>query len=305
MICIYGGSDRKRLAFSLIELLTVISIIAVLIGLLLPAVQKAREVAGRAKCSNNLKQIGIALLGYHDANQMFPAGYVSGVSNTGADTGPGWGWAASILPQIEQQTVFNSIQFDQPIEAPANAAIRMQLIATYQCPSDPAPTSWTANSLDPLGNLIGPICTVASANYVGVFGITEPGVDGEGVFFRNSQVRLADITDGTAQTLLTGERAHDLGNATWVGSVTGASLFNPASGPAVEDGSGMTLGHAGEKLGPGAPGSEVNQFSSKHGAGVNFLFADGHVTFLPSTMPFQTFSALATRAGGETISGDY
>lgn len=297
--------QRCRAGFTLIELLVVIAIIAVLIGLLLPAVQKVREAAARAKCSNNLKQIGIALQSYHDANKVFPSGYVSGVAANGDDTGPGWGWASYILPQIEQDALFNSIKFNQPIESGANANSRVQHVAIYVCPSDTISPTWHAYGHDNAGNPTAPICDVASANYVGMFGKTEPGVDGDGVFFRNSAIAIAEITDGTAQTILVGERAHDLGEATWAGTVTGSSLYNPATGPTVEEGAGMCLGHAGEQVGPGSPGSEANQFSSKHGAGVNFVFADGHVKFLPSSMDYRVFAALATRAGGEAISGDY
>jgi prepilin-type processing-associated H-X9-DG protein len=138
-----------------------------------------------------------------------------------------------------------------------------------------------------------------------VFGKTEPGVDGEGVFFRNSMIALKDITDGTALTLLVGERTVGIGPATWVGSVTGATLYQPATGPQVEDGSGMVLGQAAHQ-GPSGPGIEVNGFGSRHGGGgANFVFADGHVNFLPSSIDPKVYTALATRAGGEPISGDY
>jgi prepilin-type processing-associated H-X9-DG protein len=105
------------------------------------------------------------------------------------------------------------------------------------------------------------------------------------------------------------ERSQNLGQSTWVGSVNNAVLFpvdNDGIGyPRVESAPGMILGHAGGQLGPGVPGCEVNQFYSRHPGGLNFLFADGHVSFLNTTLPNLTFRALATRAGSETISGDY
>jgi prepilin-type processing-associated H-X9-DG protein len=293
-------------------LLVVIAIIAVLVGLLLPAVQAAREAARRTQCVNNLKQFGLALQAYHDIHLTLPPGYVSDFDATGNDTGPGWGWAAMLLPQFEQRPLFNACNFDLAIEVPANSTARQAVVAGFLCPSDTTASSYWAVKRDAAtGAPVKNVCQVAPSNYVGMYGTGEPGPDGEGVFFRNSRVALRDVTDGLGQTIFVGERSHRLGEATWVGSITGALMF-PTDGDAIgryvtETSSGMVLGHAGELAGPGDPNSDVNQFYSVHsGRGVNFLFGDGHVSFLKSTMNYKSYLALATRAGGEVVSeGSY
>ena len=297
-----------RRGFTLVEVLVVIAIIGLLIALLLPAVQAAREASRRTQCVNNLKQIGLALAMYHDTQGSLPSGYLSKFDGAGNDLGPGWGWAALILPQMEQTAIYNVIHFDRPIEDATNG-VRVANIPTYLCPSDTVQLSWQAKSRDTSGNPIAVICEVAPSNYVGMFGTTEPGVDGDGIFSRNSAVRFADITDGTSHTIAVGERSHQLGEATWAGSVTGTVLF-PDDGDAVgrwhpEASSGMVLGHSGEGVGPGDPNSDVNQFYSQHGQGVDFLFADGHVNFLSASIDYQTYLGLSTRGAGDSITGDY
>jgi prepilin-type processing-associated H-X9-DG protein len=162
-----------------------------------------------------------------------------------------------------------------------------------------------------------PICDVAGSNYVGVFGIGEPGVNGDGTFYRGSFTKFTDITDGLSQTLCVGERSTNInlgrGQATWTGAVPGAVFwscapnpYEPDAGTCVrEDGSGMILGHTGEGHGPGDPRGDVNQFLSLHGRGSYFLYCDGHVRYLRNEMNYQVYKALSTRAGGEIISDDY
>ena len=298
-------------AFTLIELLVVIAIIAMLIALLLPAVQQAREAARRSQCKNNLKQLGIALHNYADQHNTLPPGYVSSFTSTGDDLGAGWGWAAMLMPQLDQAPAFQSINFSLGIEVSANANVRIQTFPVLLCPSDDARGQWPAKHYDPAtGTPLSAICDVGSSNFVGMYGVSEPGVDGEGLFFRNSGVTFRDITDGLSQTIAVGERSHRLGEATWTGSVTGALLAGDPSdgiGQVVpEHGSGMVLGHAGERHGPGDPRSDANQFYSRHsGGGVHFLFADGHVSSLGTSLDYHTYTALATRAGGEVVSGDF
>jgi prepilin-type N-terminal cleavage/methylation domain-containing protein/prepilin-type processing-associated H-X9-DG protein len=310
--------------FTLIELLVVIAIIGVLVGLLLPAVQASREQARRSACSNNLKQMGLALANYALTHNGMPPGYVAIWDNyLNKEIGPGWGWASMMLPMMEQQPLSNSIEYRLPIQAAENATARLTTLSLFICPSDSMPRTWQPSVgsvwiyMGKVYTSLEPICDVASANYVGMFGIAEPGVDGEGVFFRNSFVRLPDITDGLSQTIAVGERAITLqagrGNATWVGSVPGAVLwscapdpFDPDSGVCrKEDGSGMTLGHTGEGHGPGDPNGDVNQFLSRHGRGAFFLFCDGHVRYLKQSMSYPAYKALSTRAWGELIGDDY
>src|SRR5262245_42371157 len=119
-----------RRAFTLVEVLVVISIIGVLIALLLPAVQSARDSARRAQCINNLKQIGLALLNYETVHKSFPSGYVSAYDAGGNDTGPGWGWASFVLPQMEETAIHRAIRFDLAIEDPKND-IRVASIRSY------------------------------------------------------------------------------------------------------------------------------------------------------------------------------
>jgi prepilin-type N-terminal cleavage/methylation domain-containing protein/prepilin-type processing-associated H-X9-DG protein len=301
-----------RRGFTLIELLVVIAIIAVLIGLLLPAVQKVREAAARAKCQNNLKQIGLALHAYHDANQSLPPGInaplISGWSQTGS---PGWGWAAYLLPYIEQQNLFRTIRFDLSIADPVNAAPRVTPVAIYLCPSDSATPTFTATAAGAPGQPGVPICDVASANYLGMWSsedIMSPTA-WNGVLYPQSRVRFADITDGLSQTFALSERSQRHGQVTWTGAVPGAQTVptDPQAAGQSDGNAAMTLGYVGAANNPGEVGGVWSSayHTSSHGVGSNFLFCDGHVKFLTPAIDFATFKALATRAGGEVIGADY
>ena len=301
---------KFRQGFTLVELLVVISIIGVLVGLLLPAVQQARKAARRMQCQNNLKQIGLAIQNYHGVFRRFPSGYISNVDSTGNDIGPGWGWGSAVLPQLEQVPLYNQIDFKLKIESPINSNSRLQKLPSFMCPSDNSPDRWQVamRSLS-TGTFISNICEAAPANYVGVFGTFEPGVDGDGVFFRNSKIGIQSLTDGTSSTLMVGERGFRLGEATWSGAVTNAVIVPDGSdgvgtGPP-ESASSLCLGHTGDGYGPGDRRSHVNQFFSEHTGGVQFLFADGHVSFLSSSLDYRLYQALTTRAGGEPVSNDF
>ena len=306
----------RRPAFTLVELLVVIAIIAVLTGLLLPAVQKVRAAAADSQCRNNLKQVGLGLHHFHDAAGAFPHGYTCAVGAKGDDFGPGWGWAAELLPFIEQTGLYDAIRFDLLIDDPRNTAARLTRPKVYLCPAAGGPDVWAMPQGRRYTSDEGEVevvtghgyCDVAATNYVGVYGTTEPGVNGDGLFSRNKQFKLGDVTDGTSHTLFVGERSEDLGPASWVGSVYRAVL-NPLPGsiavPIPDHACGLVLGHTGDKAGPGQKGSYVNQFWSRHWGGTNFLFADGHVSRLKPTLEKSIYNALATRRGNETVPGDY
>jgi prepilin-type N-terminal cleavage/methylation domain-containing protein/prepilin-type processing-associated H-X9-DG protein len=302
---------RRRTGFTLIELLVVIAIIAVLLGLLFLAVQKVREAASRIKCANNLHQIGLALHSYHDRNNGFPPGYLTGVNPLdNSDLGPGWGWAAYLLNDIEQDNLYKQIRFDLQIFDPLNANQRVSLLASYRCPSEPG--TMTFNVVDANGNAL---CEVARANYVamnGVLGVSSDAWDNNGAFIRNKSMRAtADFKDGLSNTLFVGERASNMSDSTWTGAVTGGvvpaqryptwaqQLANAELAPA------LVLSHGSQLHLPNNPlVFDADATSSYHTNGVNFLFGDGHVRIINNTINGLTYEALLTRAGGEVV-GDY
>jgi prepilin-type N-terminal cleavage/methylation domain-containing protein/prepilin-type processing-associated H-X9-DG protein len=311
---------RRPSGFTLIELLVVISIIGVLIALLLPAVQSAREAARRSQCANNLKQIGIALNAYLTARQVFPAGYYSSVSGTGNtdasnnDLGAGWAWGSMILNEIDQGPLFHSINFQLPVTQPANLTSQNMVLTMYLCPSDSAMSNVPV--VDQTGNTT--LGMAPSSNYVAMYGSGEiaalPG-KGNGLFFRNSAIYTRDILDGVSTTILSGERSHNISYATWScrvpngwlfpsSNVQGGSLI-PANTP-TEPASSMVLGVAGivPPRTPNMVAAHVSDFWSRHPGGSQFVFGDGSVHFLKSGIAPNVFQALATRKGKEVISND-
>jgi prepilin-type N-terminal cleavage/methylation domain-containing protein/prepilin-type processing-associated H-X9-DG protein len=337
--------------FTLIELLVVIAIIAVLIALLLPAVQAAREAARRAQCTNNLKQIGVALHNYISAVGVFPPGYVSAVDPTildacnqdtensaSVDLGTGWAWGSMILPYMEQSALYNSINFNLSVAFHHNDTCSLTSLSVHICPSDPGPSVIPvfADPPDPANpgtyNASHIVDTLARGNYVGMYGLGEicsqsgardsannngagPLGVHAGIFYRNSRTSIAEIIDGTSMTIAVGERSHNLSYVTWVarsidgwlGKTSpiegGTDLFNPSP----EECWTQILGPCGLEDGLRTinnPEAHVEDYWSRHPGGANFLFADGSVHFLKSTINPIPWRALATRAYNEVISAD-
>ncbi len=322
---------KQSRGFTLIELLVVIAIIAVLISLLMPAVQSAREAARRAQCINNLKQIGLALANYQDALGAYPPGYIaaSPYSNGESDTSPGWSWASMILPQLEQAPLFASINFSVPVQAAANSTAATTNLKVFLCPSDQVPTlpfTVTDGFGDTLAE-VGPTSYAAStgddASDVAT-GLNNDGL-GRGVFYRNSSIRIAAITDGTSQTILVEERNWGIAEGTWVGAVASGVIkrgpFNscPGSAAATYLAPCLVLVHCHLINTNSDSDSGLDDASSFHPGGANMLFADGSVHFLKSisgdagtnpdgstiyTQSSLIFQALGTRGGGEVVSAD-
>ncbi len=310
---------RSRRAFTLIELLVVIAIIAILVALLLPAVQQAREAARRTQCKNNLKQIGLALHNYAEAMTRFPPGYVTYAAGTATTiaTTPGWGWPAMLLPYLDQQNLYDQINFKLPVQDPSNAAATSVFVSTFVCPSDSFPSGPFNIYSDAANTTL--LLQAPPFSYCGCVGDKTSKVKNNsttpwnGVLYPNSNIRFADIADGTSNTIAVGERAWAKVNATWVGAANGAfyqtgpaNKFAPTSTTAAV----AVLFH-GNTINSTA-GAEFDENSSMHSTGANFVFCDGSVRFIQNVQDSDTSStsgaglsmllqALSTRAGREVV----
>jgi prepilin-type N-terminal cleavage/methylation domain-containing protein/prepilin-type processing-associated H-X9-DG protein len=298
------GRSTRRGGFTLIELLVVIAIIAILIGLLVPAVQKVREAAARLQCQNNLKQIGLAAHNYAGVYKHFPSAYVAD------GLYPGWGWGAIILPFVEQQPLYNTLGVSNkrfwpltakdPFNADPPTPDMQRALPIYRCPSDTGP------DLNPARK------NYAMSNYRAVAGPTtypffQSNFDMGGVMFQNSKVTFGQITDGTSNTLLIGECKYNA-----VLAADGTVL----SGQKAAIWAGMTGLLNGsiyisdvmwwvDQDTAQVNGTAPQAFCSFHPGGANFAFCDGSVRFFFSDTDPNIVHWLAGRNDGKIVPVDF
>lgn len=297
---------RRSRGFTLIELLVVIAIIAILIALLLPAVQQAREAARRTQCKNNMKQLGLALHNYHDVHRAFPPGWIAvdGRVQNAHDGLNGAGWGTMILPYLDQAPLYELFNADLAIHDLLNVPFINNVLPAWQCPSDPKPDKWEIEEEGSPGTVLAELPT---ANYIAAFGTEElDGCEnargtapvaangqcrGDGMFYHNSKVRMRDLTDGTTNTFMVGERRTDaeLGwYSTWPGMVAeGEEAFQ------------RILGSADHV--PNDPVGHLDDFSSNHVGGAQFVLGDGSVRFISENIDHGLYQSLATIQGGEIV----
>jgi prepilin-type N-terminal cleavage/methylation domain-containing protein/prepilin-type processing-associated H-X9-DG protein len=285
---------RIRAAFTLVELLVVLAIIGVLVALLLPAVQAAREAARCTACQNNLRQIGVGLHNFHDAQREFPVGCIS-CTQAGAVNGVfrQIAWSAYLLPYIEEQRAWQLFDVTQPYNSAANHESARTVISVYLCPStasSPQRNGPTTGDVNGNGQW-DPGDDLAYIDYGGMFGhpnpqyLTGPNglIEGNGTMIYEKPVSAAQITDGLSQTIIVGEDSGrgeiGMNHGTWA---DGGNIFD------VMTGGGINL-------------LQDNELWSDHRGGVNTAFCDGSVHFLAETIDRKILYALCTRDQGETI----
>jgi prepilin-type N-terminal cleavage/methylation domain-containing protein/prepilin-type processing-associated H-X9-DG protein len=314
-----ASAKRHRTAFTLIELLVVIAIIGVLISLLLPAVQKIREAANRTKCINNLHQIALAAHIYHDDWDCFPPAYIYNDPTKPKTTGrfshrpppgtynlpefPGWGWAAILLPYIEQQNLAHQIDYKLPVESYSMQDQRSTILSIFICPTDQYTGLFNVKEYH--GN---PLAQAATNSYAACYGwgdtIATLPDGGNGVFSRNSRVRIADIGDGTSNTFMIGERGAFFTQTPWAGVMTYGTARTTPGAPVyvsvVDPAPVMVMARIGRKT-LNDPYSEPYDFFTPHPGRGAFAFADGSVRLISTGIDVEVLQALATRNGGEII----
>jgi prepilin-type N-terminal cleavage/methylation domain-containing protein/prepilin-type processing-associated H-X9-DG protein len=321
------SDSRTRGGFTLVELLLVLAIIAVLIGLLLPAVQKVRAAAARAECLNNLKQIALASHNFHGKHGQFPVGVRLPVGNPPAGGTNLW---VELLPDIEQGNLYRSWDYldNSNNAAGGESATQARVIKVLLCPADPMlkqvsqvpppeiapPWSWGTYGLSSYGGNAG------TRSYPPGPAPPYPGMKGDGIFYIDSGVRIDDIHDGTSNTFLVGERSHrdphfdEQQLAVWptAGPIEDVGRWAEVAGPTGSLGNVTLSTQVGINYEVSQGGdlstlyNRVSAFGSGHPGGANFALADGSVRFVSAGVSLLTLRALSTRSCGEVVSdSDY
>lgn len=240
-------------------------VLSALAAILLPAIGTARETARRVQCVNNLRQIGIALHSYHSARGRFPAGYRWEPSHQSA-----YGWAVSLLPYLGHDTLYQQTDRQSLLESTSNQTARSSTLPTLLCPSDITSPQFLLTWKDELTGANGPLFDLPTASYFGVFGTHEPDAEdtypnrpvGDGTFLETETTRLQDLSRGSSNTIIVGERTMARIPGTWLG------IHHQA-----EDGPCRLLGNAETR--PNCDTCDECEFDSRHPGGANFLWADG------------------------------
>jgi prepilin-type N-terminal cleavage/methylation domain-containing protein/prepilin-type processing-associated H-X9-DG protein len=318
-----------RCGFTLVELLVVIAIIGILVALLLPAVQAAREAARRTQCANNFKQVGLGCLNHESAKKVFPMGIEMWLDSGGCSYFPdprnqsngkyyGFGWATHILPYIEETTIYDSMNLmatGQAYPEPArNRPAGKKYIDTYICPAEQqgkVQISYTSGGNgDDLALAVIHMCAVsdsgkaadgvsarvpAPSNYSCDGGF--PRKDGNGILYQRSKTKPGKVTDGLSQTLMIGEVISSI-DQTRVNFPGHAGYFWPTWN-VIDTHLGINAGVVHKGYLPGVPDEEG--FASYHPGGCHFVFGDGHVQFISDDIGPVVLAAISTRASGEVL----
>src|SRR5579862_6611215 len=274
----------RRTAFTLIELLVAIAIVGILAALLLPAVQSSRAAARRTVCKNQLRQLSLALHLYHGMHGCFPAG--SYVMGSAFPMQTGWGWGAMLLPHLEQHAIYGQSNFGQGTAVGSNLSLIALPIPIFRCHSE---IGSDRIHCTPIGK---PPYDLASGNYCG----------SEGVLYSMSSTRISQITDGTSQTFLLGERLVQPGGpsslpftSAWCGQVAFADEYDYRSVPHLMPSSVHMLNSSM---------TDPQCFGSRHEAGAHFALTDGSVRLIGDSIDAQIYIALGTADGGELVNID-
>ena len=284
---------RPRLAFTLVELLVVIAIIGVLIALLLPAVQFAREAARRTQCQNHLRQLVIGLHNHADVYGYFPSAYEAPSLN------PGWGWGTFALPYIEQKNLFDeakvlTLKFGNGANPAQPNTLTEKKLLVFRCPSDPSPDK------NPERLFHG------TSNYRAVVGPVELGLftvdfDYGGVMYQNSRTRIARITDGTSNTLLIGECILDVKTGKRAAIWAGMTGLRPAPGATANSIWISDVMWSVDDVSANINGPAPQAFSSRHPGGAHFAFCDGSVRLFGQGGEKKLVKWLAGRDDGQLV----